>query len=71
MQRATVINLCSGLQKVVAAEPMFDKDEGVLILQFPDGTARYFNWDHVTDYYYLTEEEFAEAREELGATDDE
>ena len=55
--RATVINLPERYI-VVAGEPILDTDEGVLIIAFHDGTSRTFNWAHVIDYYYMTEDEF-------------
>lgn len=58
-RRGTVVNL-GHKHQVLAGEPILDTDEGVLIIAFPDGTSRTFNWDKVTDYYYLTEEEYAQ-----------
>lgn len=55
--RATVVNL-QDRYIVVSGEPILDTDEGVLIVAFSDGTSRTFNWDHVIDYYYMTEDEF-------------
>lgn len=55
--RATVVNL-RDKYIVVSGEPILDTDEGVLIIAFSDGTSRTFNWDHVRDYYYMTDEEF-------------
>ena len=55
--RATLINL-KDRYIVVSGEPILDTDEGVLIVAFHDGTSRTFNWDHVRDYYYMTDEEF-------------
>lgn len=54
--RATVINL-TDRYLVVTGEPILDTEEGVLIVAFHDGTARTFNWDHVIDFYYMSEEE--------------
>ena len=65
--RATVVNL-QEKYVVVSGEPILDVDEGVLIIAFSDGTSRTFNWDHVIDFYYMTEEEFAFF---LGEGDDE
>lgn len=56
-QRATVINLKDSYI-VVSGEPILDTHEGVLIIAFPDGTSRTFNWDHVIDYYYMSETEY-------------
>lgn len=64
-QRATVVNL-EDRQWVLAGEPILDTDEGVLIIQFADGTSRTFNWDFVIDFYYMTEEETASWRSERG-----
>lgn len=55
--RATVVNLKDSYV-VVTGEPILDTDEGVLIVAFPDGTSRTFNWDYVIDYYYMTEHEY-------------
>ena len=57
--RATVINFTTNRQMIVFGEPILDEQYGVLIIQFSDGSSRVVNWDHVTDYYYLTEEETA------------
>ncbi|ASZ75213.1 hypothetical protein PBI_MISSWHITE_47 [Mycobacterium phage MissWhite] len=54
-QRATAINMQDRFI-VCAGEPMLDTDEGVLIIQFEDGTNRIFNWDYIIDYYYMTED---------------
>lgn len=63
MKRATAINL-EDRYVIVSGEPMLDTDEGVLIIQFDDGTSRVFNWDYVIDYYYMTEEETLAVRQE-------
>lgn len=55
-KRATLINLEHSFV-VVTGEPILDTREGVLIIAFEDGTSRTFNWDHVVDYYYMTESE--------------
>lgn len=55
-KRATLINL-ENTFVVVTGEPILDTREGVLIIAFEDGTSRTFNWDHVVDYYYMTESE--------------
>lgn len=55
--RAAVINL-KDRYILVGGEPILDTQEGVLILAFKDGTSRTFNWDHVIDYYYMTDEEY-------------
>ena len=55
--RATVVNTKDSYI-IVSGEPILDTDEGVLIIAFPDGTSRTFNWDYVIDYYYLTEDEY-------------
>lgn len=62
-QRATVVNTIHA-HHVLAGDPIHDTDEGVLIVQFDDGTARIFNWAHVVDFYHLTEEETVQARAE-------
>ena len=55
--RATVINLKDSYI-VVSGEPILDTEEGVLIIAFDDGTSRTFNWDHVIDFYYMSESEY-------------
>ena len=59
--RGTAVNLFDRTI-LVGGEPILDTDEGVLIIAFNDGTSRTFNWDHVIDFYYMTEEEFNEMR---------
>lgn len=59
--RATVVNLVDRYV-LVAGDPILDTQEGVLIIAFQDGTSRTFNWDHVIDYYHLTEDEFEALR---------
>lgn len=54
--RATVINTKDSYL-VIPGEPILDTDEGVLIIAFEDGTSRTFNWDHVLDFYYMSEDE--------------
>ena len=61
--RATVVNTKDSYI-IVSGEPILDTDEGVLIIAFPDGTSRTFNWDYVIDFYYLTEEEYLSFLEE-------
>jgi hypothetical protein len=56
--RATVINL-RNKYVIVTGEPILDTEEGVLIIAFDDGTSRTFNWDHVIDYYWMSESEYA------------
>lgn len=68
--RATVINM-RGKNVIVNGDPILDTDEGVLIIAFEDGTSRVFNWDYVTDYYHMTEEEFQFINDELEDEDDE
>ena len=55
--RATVVNL-RDTYIIVSGEPILDTEEGVLIIAFDDGTSRTFNWDHVIDYYYMSESEY-------------
>ncbi|QBP31066.1 hypothetical protein SEA_REFUGE_47 [Mycobacterium phage Refuge] len=64
-QRATVVNMEDRFM-VLHGEPMLDTDEGVLVIQYPDGTSRMINWDKVFDFYYMTAEETAA----LGDEDD-
>ena len=67
-QRATIINTETSYV-ILRGEPILDTQEGVLIIAFDDGTSRVFNWDHVTDYYYMSEDEFedlARSAEEYG-----
>ncbi|EKF23053.1 putative gp50 [Mycolicibacterium hassiacum DSM 44199] len=68
-QRATAINMTEDRFIICAGEPMLDTDEGVLIIQFEDGTNRIFNWDYVIDYYYMTEDEYAQQRAGRGLFD--
>lgn len=63
--RATTIRLLDS-SVLCAGEPILDTQEGVLIIQFEDGTSRVFNWDFVIDYYYMTEEELRQLREMAG-----
>ena len=56
-KRGTVVNLRDSYI-IVGGEPILDTQEGVLIIAFDDGTSRVFNFDHVIDYYYMSEEEF-------------
>ncbi|AGT14299.1 hypothetical protein ADZZY_50 [Mycobacterium phage Adzzy] len=65
-RRATLINMEDRFV-VVAGESMLDTDEGVLIIQFDDGTSRTFNWDYVIDYYYMTADEYEQFRREENA----
>lgn len=58
-QRATIINLEQSYV-VLRGEPILDTEEGVLIIAFEDGTSRTFNWDHVVDFYYMSEDEYVE-----------
>ncbi|ARQ94592.1 hypothetical protein SEA_JOURNEY13_42 [Mycobacterium phage Journey13] len=67
-QRATAINM-EDRTIICAGEPMLDTDEGVLIIQFEDGTNRIFNWNYVIDYYYMTEDEYAHHRAGRGMFD--
>ena len=57
--RATVVNL-RDRYLLLKGEPILDTQEGVLIIAFFDGTSRTFNWDHVVDYYLMTEDEYDE-----------
>jgi hypothetical protein len=57
MGRATVVNLKESYI-LVSGEPILDTTEGVLIIAFPDGTSRTFNWAHVIDFYYMSEDEY-------------
>ncbi|QBJ01133.1 hypothetical protein PBI_ARISSANAE_47 [Mycobacterium phage Arissanae] len=59
MPRATCVNFVDRVQ-VFAGEPMLDTSDGVLIIQYPDGTARTLNWDFVIDFYYMTADEYAD-----------
>lgn len=64
-RRATAVNTDNKFE-IIAGEPILDTQEGVLIVAFEDGTSRVFNWDKVTDYYYMTEDEYEYTREERG-----
>lgn len=59
MSRATVVNLRDSWL-MLKGQPILDTQEGVLIIAFEDGTSRTFNWDHVVDYYCMTEDEYEE-----------
>lgn len=50
---------------------MLDPSEGVLLIQYADGTARTLNWDFVIDFYYMTEEEYANFLQQLPDPEDE
>ena len=63
-ERATLINL-EDRYVVVTGEPILDTEEGVLIIAFEDGTSRTFNWAHVIDFYYMSEQEFIDLKEGL------
>lgn len=56
MPRATAIHT-SHRYVVLVGDPILDTQEGVLIVQFADGTSRIFNWDKIEDFYHMTEEE--------------
>ena len=60
--RGTAVNLFDRTI-LVGGEPILDTDEGVLIIAFNDGTSRTFNWDHVIDFYYMTEDEYESMRD--------
>jgi len=57
--RIVIVNLANET-RFIAGDPVLDPDEGVLAIQFSDGTSRIFNWAHVVDFYYMTEEETKE-----------
>ncbi|QFP95529.1 hypothetical protein SEA_GAUGELDP_46 [Mycobacterium phage GaugeLDP] len=63
--RATVVTL-EDCFHVLAGEPLLDKQEGVLIIAFSDGTSRNFNWDKVVDYYYMPDAETQQWLAETG-----
>ncbi|AXH46788.1 hypothetical protein SEA_ACOLYTE_44 [Mycobacterium phage Acolyte] len=65
-RRATVVNL-EDRYHIIAGEPILDTQEGVLIIAFDNGTSRTFNWDKVIDFYYMTEEEYDQFRQEAHA----
>ncbi|WKW87262.1 hypothetical protein SEA_CHARGERPOWER_47 [Mycobacterium phage Chargerpower] len=69
-RRATQINM-TDRWLVIAGEPMLDTSEGVLIIQYDDGTSRTINWDKVIDFYYMTEEEYDRYRAERGLQEEE
>ena len=60
--RGTAVNLFDRTI-LVGGEPILDTDEGVLIIAFNDGTSRTFNWDHVIDFYSMTEDEYESMRD--------
>jgi len=62
-KRGTVVNL-RGSYVIVGGEPILDTQEGVLIIAFDDGTSRVFNFDHVIDFYYMSEDEFTAMMQE-------
>jgi len=57
MPRATAIRI-EDRYVVLVGEPILDTEEGVLIVQFRDGTSRVFNWDKVSDFYHMLEDEY-------------
>lgn len=65
-ERATAINLVDGRQLILAGEPILDTEEGVLIVAFDDGTSRTFNWIHILDYYYMTNDEYSQLKQGSG-----
>ncbi|QBJ04848.1 hypothetical protein SEA_ELEPHANTOON_47 [Mycobacterium phage Elephantoon] len=64
MARATYVNMVDRFQ-LFAGEPMLDTSEGVLVIQYADGTSRTINWDFVIDYYYMTEDEYADMLQQI------
>lgn len=65
-ERATAINLVDGRQMILSGEPILDTEEGVLIVAFEDGTSRTFNWLHILDYYYMTDDEYSQLKQSSG-----
>lgn len=57
--RATMVNL-KDRRVLIGGEPILDTREGILIIAFKDGTSRTFNFDHVIDFYYMTDDEYTE-----------
>lgn len=57
--RATMVNL-KDRRVLIGGEPILDTREGILIIAFKDGTSRTFNWDHVIDYYWMTDQEYSD-----------
>ncbi|QGJ90195.1 hypothetical protein PBI_SHEAKEIRA_47 [Mycobacterium phage SheaKeira] len=62
--RATYVNMVDRYQ-LFAGEPMLDTSDGVLIIQYPDGTTRTINWQYVIDFYYMTDEEYADFLQQI------
>jgi hypothetical protein len=56
-ERATIIWLDTGRQCIAPGDPVFDAEAGTLSILFSDSSSRTFNWNHVVDYYWATEEE--------------
>ncbi|QGH78049.1 hypothetical protein SEA_LONEWOLF_48 [Mycobacterium phage LoneWolf] len=69
MPRATYVNFVDRHQ-LFAGEPMLDTSEGVLVIQYADGTSRTINWDFVIDYYYMSEEEYADVLQQMEERED-
>ncbi|QFG08628.1 hypothetical protein PBI_VANISOA_47 [Mycobacterium phage Vanisoa] len=69
MPRATYVNFVDRVQ-FFAGEPMLDTSEGVLVIQYPDGSSRTLNWDFVIDFYYMSEEETADAIQQSAQEED-
>lgn len=63
-RRATIVHVDGQPPQLLAGEPILDTREGVLIIAFEDGTSRTFNWDYVTDYYYMTYDEYERTKRE-------
>ncbi|QFG11560.1 hypothetical protein PBI_BOGOSYJAY_47 [Mycobacterium phage BogosyJay] len=70
MARATYVNMVDRFQ-LFAGEPMLDTSEGVLVIQYADGTSRTINWDYVIDFYYMTEEEYADTLRQIAEQQEE
>ncbi|QGJ88327.1 hypothetical protein SEA_DREAMTEAM1_47 [Mycobacterium phage DreamTeam1] len=64
MARATYVNMIDRYQ-LFAGEPMLDTSDGVLIIQYHDGTSRTINWQHVIDFYYMTDDEYADFLQQI------
>jgi hypothetical protein len=61
---AVAVTLADGTGRMIKGEPMFDSDEGVLVVMYDNGTKRVFNWEYVVEYTELNEEELADWQQE-------
>jgi hypothetical protein len=67
---AVAVTLVDGTGRMMVGDPMLDASEGVLVIQFDDGTSRTYNWDYILEFTTLTDEEYAAWRASRGNDDD-